>query len=160
MTAREFAVTAHGAQLYGVWPYVVHLDEVADILKPYGEHAQMIGYLHDVLEDTDATVTQISEKFNPFVAHCVELLTDAEGETRKERKAKTYSRLALVVGDAELALIVKTADRLANVRACIRDRNHRLLKIYRDEHPVFKVSVFRSKLCDSLWLELNTAIDG
>lgn len=154
-SAREFAITAHGNQLYGSLPYAVHLDAVAALLEPYGEEAQVTGYLHDVVEDTQITVAEISEKFTPFISRCVELLTDAAGDSRKERKSKTYARLAAVEGEERLALIVKTADRLANVRACIKDGNQRLLAIYREEHPVFRTSVYRLGLCDSLWADLS-----
>lgn len=37
--AREFAVKAHGGQMYGSAPYAVHLDAVAEILSGYGELA-------------------------------------------------------------------------------------------------------------------------
>jgi hypothetical protein len=74
-----------------------------------------------VVEDTDATVSQVQERFGDLVARCVALLTDAPGDTRKARKAKTYAALAQVSGDEELALVVKAADRLANVRACVAD---------------------------------------
>ncbi len=40
--ARNFAIKAHGEQLYGECPYVVHLDAVAALLEPYGEEAQSI----------------------------------------------------------------------------------------------------------------------
>jgi (p)ppGpp synthase/HD superfamily hydrolase len=53
--AREFAIKAHGEQKYGEFPYSVHLDEVATIAKPYGESAEIVAYLHDVIEDTSVT---------------------------------------------------------------------------------------------------------
>ena len=48
--AREFAVASHGDQRYGVHPYHVHLDDVAELAREYGEQAQ-IGtvQLHDAL---------------------------------------------------------------------------------------------------------------
>ena len=85
-------------------------------------------------------------------------MTDAPGDSRKERKSKTYARLASVEGDEQLALIVKTADRLANVRACVKDGNQRLLAIYQEEHAVFTTSVHRVNLCDALWIELDKII--
>jgi hypothetical protein len=54
----------------------------------------------------------------------------------------------------ELALIVKTADRLANVRAA-RSNNPRLLAVYRSEHPAFRPAAWRPSLAVSLWKELD-----
>ena len=58
----------------------------------------------------------------------------------------------------ELALIVKAADRLANVRACVADGNQRLLEVYRSEHPTFSRAAYRPSLCDTLWAELDSLL--
>jgi guanosine-3',5'-bis(diphosphate) 3'-pyrophosphohydrolase len=156
--AREFALTAHGAQLYGAHPYKVHLDAVVDHLEPFGIDAQVIGYLHDVIEDTATTANDVKAVFGTFICTCVELLTDAEGKNRKEKKEKIYARLAKVDGAETLALIVKTADRLSNVRACRLDENERLLSVYRDEHSAFRSAAYRVNLCETLWIELDALI--
>ncbi len=153
--ARTYALVMHGAQMYGMQPYSHHLDAVAATLAPYGVQAQIIGYLHDVVEDTGATVADVQSRFGGDVAACVSLLTDEPGESRKERKSKTYAKLAKVMGPEELALIVKTADRLSNVRACVADAHDDLFSLYRSEHAVFKASAFRAGLCDELWSELD-----
>ncbi|MDA8446316.1 HD domain-containing protein [Paracidovorax valerianellae] len=156
--ARAYAVGMHGAQRYGALPYSHHLDAVAAVLAPYGEDAQVIGYLHDVVEDTGATVDDVRARFGDLVAECVALLTDEPGETRKERKTKTYAKLARVTGPQTLALVVKVADRLSNVRACVADANRPMWAVYQGEHPVFKASAFRPGLCDALWTELDTLL--
>jgi (p)ppGpp synthase/HD superfamily hydrolase len=153
--ARAFAVQAHGAQLYGAQPYSVHLDAVAELVAPFGETAQVVAYLHDAVEDTQLSLEDVRAKFGELVAECVGLLTDAPGANRKERKAKTYARLASVSGQAELALVVKAADRLANVRACVRDRNAGLWRMYQGEHAAFHGAAYRAGQCDALWLELE-----
>ncbi|MDM0006739.1 HD domain-containing protein [Variovorax sp. J22G73] len=156
--ARAYAVQMHGDQKYGIHPYVFHLDAVVALLQPYGETAQVIGYLHDVVEDTEATVSQVQERFGDLVARCVSLLTDAPGTNRKERKAKTYAALAQVTGDEELALVVKAADRLANVRACVADGHRALWDTYRGEQPTFRAAAFRAGQCDALWAELDALL--
>lgn len=156
--ARKFALNAHGGQLYGLRPYRDHLDAVVDLLEPFGIDAQIIGYLHDVVEDTATTANDVQGIFGTFICTCVELLTDAEGRNRKEKKEKTYARLAKVHGPETVALIVKTADRLSNVRACILDENERLLNVYRDEHAAFRSAAYRANLCENLWAELDALI--
>jgi hypothetical protein len=90
--ARTYAIAMHGDQKYGPHPYVHHLDAVVALLQPYGEKARVVGYLHDVVEDTDATVADVQERFGDLVARCVSLLTDAPGANRKERKAGPMRR--------------------------------------------------------------------
>jgi (p)ppGpp synthase/HD superfamily hydrolase len=157
-SARAYAVEMHGDQRYGTHPYVHHLDAVAALLQPYGTKAQVVGYLHDVVEDTDATVSEVQSRFGDLVARCVALLTDAPGATRKERKAKTYAALAQVTGDEELALVVKAADRLANVRACVADGHRALWDTYQGEQPAFRSAAYRAGQCDPLWAELDTLL--
>jgi (p)ppGpp synthase/HD superfamily hydrolase len=156
--ARCFALAAHGGQRYGDLPYSFHLDEVVALLAPYGSQAQIIGYLHDVIEDTAVTEIDIRDRFGPLVADCVSLLTDQSGASRAERKAATYARLATITGPTELALLVKTADRLANVRSCVLDDRRGLMAVYRNEHASFRRSAYREGLCDPLWLELDTLL--
>src|SRR4051794_6662582 len=118
--ARAFALAAHGEQRYGDQPYSVHLDAVAALLGAYGEEAQVVGYLHDVVEDAGVSVERVREGFGELVAECVALVTDQAGGDRAARKARTNAKLAKVEGPARLALVVKAADRLANLRASAR----------------------------------------
>lgn len=157
--AREFALKHHSEQKYGEHPYVVHLDAVANLVQQYGETAVVIAYLHDVVEDTNINIREIEKEFGALVADCVAVLTDEPGKDRKERKEKTYSKMALVCGETEIALLVKAADRLANMRACVAENKERLLALYKEEYPVFKKTVFRPGICDEIWAklaELNT----
>jgi (p)ppGpp synthase/HD superfamily hydrolase len=158
--ARKFAVEAHGGQRYGDQPYVAHLDAVADLLSPFGETAQVIGYLHDVVEDTDVPLSVLKERFGDRVAACVALVTDERGANRRERKAKTNAKLSAVAGENSLALVTKAADRLANLRASARGGSDSKLGMYRGEHPAFHAAAFRPGLCDQLWDEMDRILGG
>jgi guanosine-3',5'-bis(diphosphate) 3'-pyrophosphohydrolase len=146
---------AHGEQMYGNLPYAVHLDAVVQLLEPFGEPAQIIGYLHDVAEDTAVSLSAIQEKFGERIAACVALVTDESGANRRERKAKTNAKLAQVEGENLLALIVKAADRLANLRASAQGGADSKLEMYRNEHQAFFTAVYRPGLCDELWLKMD-----
>lgn len=154
--ARAFAIKHHADQLYGEHPYSIHLDAVAKIAQEFGDTAAIIAYLHDVVEDTSVDIELVEAEFGPFVATCVAILTDEPGKDRQQRKPKTYAKMALVSGEPELALIVKAADRLVNMRTCISNNNQRLLSIYQSEYRVFELSVYRQGLCDEIWTELAT----
>lgn len=152
--AREFAIKAHGAQMYGSAPYAVHLDAVAEILSGYGELAVTIGYLHDVVEDTAVSLAEIEASFGEVVAVSVGYLSDASGGSRAERKAAANAKLAAVPAEYNVALLVKAADRLANVGASIAG-NAALLALYKNEHAAFKAAVYRAGVGEAIWAELN-----
>lgn len=126
LRAREFARKAHGNQKYGDKPYLHHLERVVEILRPFdNEDLQIIAYLHDVLEDTAITEAEIEQAFGEYIAHSVFLLSDESGRTRKIRKAATNGKLTGVRPPYLPVLIVKAADRLANLRACAADENRK-----------------------------------
>lgn len=153
--ARYFAVQAHDGQMYGTRPYSVHLDAVVDIAKSYGEVVQVIAYLHDVVEDTPVVIEQISVLFGEHIAACVAIVTDEAGATRSERKVKTHQKMANVESELYDALIVKAADRLANMRASAAGKRDDLLAMYVQEYTEFKQAVYRENLCDDIWLALD-----
>lgn len=156
--ARAFAVAAHGEQRYGDQPYAVHLDAVATLLAPFGEEAQVVGYLHDVVEDTAVSLDVLRTEFGERVAKLVALVTDEPGPNRRERKARGNAKLAAVTDDDSLALVVKAADRLANLRASAAGGADSKLGMYRREHPEFRRAACRPGLCDDLWREIEAVI--
>lgn len=149
--ARAFAIQAHGIQQYGNRPYSYHLDAVVDLLDAYGPLAQTIGYLHDVAEDTAVDVEEIRAEFGDLVARCVAILTDPPGADRATRKATSHAKLAKVEGEERIALVVKAADRLANLREGVFAGNAAKLAMYRGEHADFRAAAYRPGLCDTLW---------
>ncbi len=150
--ARDFAINAHGDQLYGDEPYVVHLDEVAAIVRPYGELAEIIAYLHDTAEDTMLTIEDIGGEFTMFIATCVYYLTDEEGKTRRERKRKTNHKLSRMPSEFNITKVVKAADRLVNLRRGGKN------DMYAKEHPEFRQAVFVDGLCNEIWEEIERCI--
>lgn len=155
--ARAFAYKAHQNQKYGSLPYTTHVDAVVELLKPYGPDAVVVGYLHDVLEDTKTDFKEIESQFGPFIAKCLELLRDDSSKPRQLRKKEAAARLGAVKGREELALIVSAADRLANMQACNAARDIKRLKMYLNEYDAFKAAVYRKDLCDQLWDALARA---
>jgi (p)ppGpp synthase/HD superfamily hydrolase len=156
--ARAFALEAHGEQRYGAHPYHVHLDAVAALLEPWGERACIVGYLHDVIEDTRVEHADLVAHFGREVADCVALLTDVLDAEGRADKDATYARMADAGPELHLALLAKTADRFANVRASLEDGNARKLHKYVSQHAAFRDAAHRSGLCDALWAQLNAAI--
>lgn len=160
--ARSLADFMHGDQKYAAQRYVTHLDAVAEIVTDRGEDAVVIAYLHDSVEDTPLLGASIENIFGATVAACVDAVTDPPGANRKERKAGSYAKLAAIeVGSQrELALVVKAADRLANVRACVREKNTQLLEMYRGEQPTFRSAVRREALNEEWVREIDALVSG
>lgn len=164
--ARVLAVRAHGGQKYGDGPYVNHLDEVAMLLRLllFDDETIAVGYLHDVLEDTAVGPDAIEAEFGNNMAEAVALVTDPKIGYRRERKAIVNTRLAAlnVVAShaARMALVVKAADRFANVARCLTDGDESRMRMYRREHAEFRKAVYRPGLCDNLWEGLDRMIGG
>jgi len=159
---RTYAAKVHEGQSYGAEPYTVHLEAVVAIVRGVesSEEAVAVAWLHDAVEDTEATNIEIYHAFGPCVATAVMLLTDPPGfPNRRTRKAELHRTLATLEypngGVAErLALLVKAADRLANMRACVENSPGKL-KMYRNEHEAFRAAAHRPGLCDEIWAELD-----
>lgn len=138
--ARELAVKSHGEQKYGNEPYEFHLQSVVDTLKRFGFDSNnnmdaplfIAGWLHDSLEDTTLSKYEIEKEFSSEIADLVWRVTDEEGLNRKERKEKTY----LKIRESESAIILKLADRIANVESSLKF-NKGLLKMYQKEQAGF-----------------------
>lgn len=94
------------------------------------------------------------------MADAVAILTDQPGKDREERKSKTYAKMSGVSGETEIALVVKAAERLANMRACDVGNDPKRLAMYKSEHPTFKASAFRPDGCNEIWSELETIFKG
>ncbi len=150
--AREFAIDFHEDQMYGDQPYVAHLDEVAAIASPYAQDADVLSYLHDVVEDTSCTNHVVELNFGLRIADYVYYLTDCEGENRKERKRKTYEKIRSEMPQTpeyHVVKVVKAADRLSHLRKGGKN------DMYAAEHTEFMSVYFVPGLCDELWYEMD-----
>ncbi|MCG7496462.1 HD domain-containing protein [Vibrio sp. Of7-15] len=160
LKAQTFARERHKNQNYGDLPYYRHLDEVAEIASPFGNLAMIVAQLHDVLEDTDTTVDEIAHEFGFTVANAVFFVTDCEHDNRLIRKKNMNKNLAClnVEDDAgRLALLVKSCDRLANLRASKRISSYHFER-YQKEHADFRAAVYRPGLCEAIWWEIEQLV--
>lgn len=134
--AMNFGCSAHGAQMYGKHSYVRHLAHVESVLLRFGFYDSPLlaaAWLHDSIEDANVTWRQIDEMFGEEVAMLVFAVTDGEGANRKERKQASYAKMR----DYPKAIILKLADRIANVESSMID-NGSLLGMYTKEYPSFR----------------------
>lgn len=156
--AREYAVRAHRGQEYGAKPYHFHIDAVVEVLRRFGHvdrETLAAGYLHDVLEDTDATRDGLACEFGDAVAAVVDACTDGDGANRRERKERPYRLIPGTPG----ALLVKLADRIANVEASVAS-NSGLLQMYRKEHREFERWLRGPTAAEPMWAHLEFLLMG
>lgn len=116
--ALEFATRAHAQQKrrYDGRPYIVHPIAVAEIVRSVPHTPEMIAaaLLHDTVEDTDATLSDINEAFGPRVATLVAWLTDISTPFHGNRQVcKELDRQHLALAPVA-AKTIKLADLIDN----------------------------------------------
>jgi len=114
------ATEAHAGQIRngaGGIPYIDHPVAVAELLAAHGWPDEVLAaaLLHDVVEDSEATLEDLRAEFGDRVAELVAALSDDESiESWRERKAEHRERIG---GAGPRALAIYGADKLTNVRA-------------------------------------------
>lgn len=104
-------------------PYILHPMEVAQILSTMTEDTEIItaGILHDIVEDTDGTLTEIEKRFGKRVAALV--ASESENPYPDEDRSASWQRRkeeSLIVLKNSTDIGVKMlwlADKLANIRS-------------------------------------------
>lgn len=120
--ALEFARLAHGQQRRRSGePYVTHPIGVALITAALGGDliAVVAALLHDTVEDTAVTLTQIGEEFSPTVSEVVDGLTKLDRisfDSREAQQAATMRKMLIAMAKDARVLVIKLADRLHNMR--------------------------------------------
>lgn len=102
-------------------PYIVHPVAVGMILQKAGYSNVMIaaGILHDTVEDTDLTLSDIEQEFSKEIAKIVEGCSEPDKSLSwEERKQHTIEFLRTA---CEEVRVVACADKLHNVRSIRQD---------------------------------------
>jgi guanosine-3',5'-bis(diphosphate) 3'-pyrophosphohydrolase len=120
--AYQFAAERHeGQKRASGEPYMIHPLLVARQLADM--HLDMTcietGLLHDVVEDTSATIEEVRKLFGEDVARCVDGVTKLSKlnlASREERQAESVRKMLLAMVNDIRVILVKMADRLHNLR--------------------------------------------
>ena len=103
-------------------PYLSHPLEVAGILADMKLDVVSVaaGLLHDVVEDTHATIEEINEMFGKDVSHIVSGVTKLSvlpfSSGSQARQAESIRKMILAMADDIRVILIKLADRLHNMR--------------------------------------------
>jgi len=157
--ARAFAIKAHTGQMQGDRFYTCHLEEVESVLIRFDYcsfRMRAAAWLHDTVEKSDVTMKDINREFSGFVASMVEAVTSVPAKTREQRNSATYGRVNERGG---MAIVLKLADRIANVEQAIQlavSTNESKLRIYDDEYSEFRDALWESKSADAMWAHMDS----
>jgi GTP pyrophosphokinase len=121
-SAYHFSEAAHEGQFRKSGePYISHPLAVANILAQWHLDPQALtaALLHDVMEDTAVTKTEITRNFGKPVAELVDgvsKLDKIEFETHEEAQAENFRKMLLAMARDVRVILIKLADRLHNMR--------------------------------------------
>lgn len=129
-------------------PYIYHPLKTAELVKEagYGINYQIAAVLHDVLEDTDATVDEV-RVFGEDVLEAVRLVTRPDGMDEEE-----YVTAILV---NPMAAVVKNADKIHNMMDMVNCGNPEWAKQYVKKVRKYyygRFSVELDKAIDNAWV--------
>lgn len=133
--AFEFANEAHkGVRRRSGEAYIMHPLAVAKIVSQeigLGTTSVISALLHDVVEDTDYTVEDISNLFGPKVASIVDGLTKISGVMGSDttRQAESFRKMILTLAEDVRVILIKIADRLHNMRTLASMPERKQVKI-------------------------------
>ncbi|MFM8530464.1 MAG: RelA/SpoT family protein [Ilumatobacteraceae bacterium] len=120
--AYETARNAHSAQVRRSGEgYINHPLAVAKIVADIGldETTVAAALLHDAVEDTDITVSDVDREFGAEVAAIVDGVTKLERiqfDSKEAQQAATMRKMLVAMAKDLRVLIIKLADRLHNMR--------------------------------------------
>ncbi len=115
-------------------PYILHPLAVAKICVEeigLGIRSTICALLHDTVEDTDVTLSDIEREFGAEIARIVDGLTKISTvmDTNTTQQAENFKKILLTLTDDPRVILIKLADRLHNMRTMDSMKREKQLKI-------------------------------
>ncbi|HKV53258.1 MAG TPA: bifunctional (p)ppGpp synthetase/guanosine-3',5'-bis(diphosphate) 3'-pyrophosphohydrolase, partial [Candidatus Binataceae bacterium] len=166
--AYDYSAHMHGEQkrMSGE-PYVTHPLNVALIIAEFKLDLPSIitGLLHDVVEDTHASLVEVQNQFGPEVARLVDGVTKVSKITflsREEKQAENFRKMIIAMAHDIRVVLIKLADRLHNMRTLNHLPAERQEEIARETIEIYapiahRLGIYwlKSELEDSSFRYLN-----
>jgi guanosine-3',5'-bis(diphosphate) 3'-pyrophosphohydrolase len=123
-------------------PYLSHPLEVAGILADMKLDTVSVaaGLLHDVIEDTHATVEDLKDIFGQEVVHIVSGVTKLSVlpfSSSQARQAESIKKMFLAMADDIRVILIKLADRLHNMRTLQFQKESKRRKIAQETLDIY-----------------------
>ena len=159
-SAYHFSEAAHEGQFRASGePYISHPLAVANILAQWHLDPQALtaALLHDVMEDTSVTKTEISRNFGKPIAELVDgvsKLDRIEFETQEKAQAENFRKMLLAMARDVRVILIKLADRLHNMRTLDAVEPRKRRRIARETLEIYAPIANRLGL-NSIYQELE-----
>ena len=153
-------------------PYVIHPLNVALIIAQLKLDVPSIvtGLLHDVVEDTAASLAEVQSDFGAEVAQLVDGVTKVSKitfQSREEKQAENFRKMIIAMAHDIRVVLIKLADRLHNMRTLDHLSADRQQEIARETMEIYapiahRLGIYwlKSELEDLSFRYLNTSAYG
>ncbi len=123
-------------------PYITHPLAVANILTELKVDLSSIiaAILHDVVEDTHATIDDVKKEFGEEVAGLVDGLTKIakiKFQSSQERLAENFRKMIVAMAKDIRVILIKLADRLHNMRTLEHVPEEKRVRIAQETQDIY-----------------------
>jgi GTP pyrophosphokinase len=143
LRAHALATHAHSGQLRKSGdPFITHPEMVTKLLAEYGLDAPALAaaLLHDTVEDTNLSLTEIESEFGSEVAGLIDGVTKLDRisySSPQQAQAATIRKMAVAMAQDLRVLLIKLADRLHNIRTISALRLEKQERVARETLDVY-----------------------
>lgn len=154
--AYEFALSKHNGQFRKSGePYIIHPIAVTTILASLnvGPNTLVAGLLHDVVEDTETSLDDITNMFNADVSSMVDgvtKITKLKFTSLEAQQVTNHQKMLLAMARDIRVIIIKLSDRLHNMRTLDSMREDKQVRIANETLEIYaplasKLGMFKIK---------------